>query len=92
MTNSLSFQRLAAIAAIVSCPIALASYVPVLAAAGFNLSVFGDFGLLLATGAPDKYLWHDLGAFSIPAGESVIRLRSDGPFPAIDRIALIPVP
>ena len=57
MDNMLSFQRLAAIAAILSAPIALACYAPVLAAAGFDLNVFTDFSLMLETGARGAALW-----------------------------------
>ncbi len=36
--------------------------------------------------------WHDLGMFEFQAGENVLRLESDGPFPNVDKIAVLGIP
>ena len=51
MNNERSFQRLAAVTAIISAPLAFASVVAPLAAVDFNMEAFDDMSLMLSTGS-----------------------------------------
>jgi hypothetical protein len=57
MNNARSFQRFAAVTAILSGPIAIASFVPVLAAVDFNFDAFSNLRLILETGTRGASLW-----------------------------------
>jgi hypothetical protein len=51
MNNERSFQRLAAVTAIISAPLAFASLVVPMAAVDFNMAAFEDFSLMLSAGS-----------------------------------------
>jgi hypothetical protein len=57
MDNSRSFQRLAGVTAILSAPLALASFVLPLMSMSYNFDAFSNLSLLLQAGAGGATLW-----------------------------------